>query len=570
MSTSSGGIAQRHCLCNKWPVGAGRSASGRRGRPYGSGARTAARHLHQQRVGWLLRVNRLYGPTERWLRLADFAQAFQGGSWPQRTSVYQISRWETAVVRVPYLAICRYEELLDLSSHRLVALIDTIYRHAESTGDPAPILARGPERLAAPSRLTELVDMASSSMALVTGREWDELTRRLMAAPQVVISPQRAWTAIAERLLTETIVADGIAWMQRYEALSRLLTHPIGQQAAIAACANLAADRTNQVFIETVSVLDASDHPDASRHVLSQLVHPTNERAQLGALLASVRKLRFGHFTDGEMPALVTIIHELASDSTRREDVRPLAVELLRRLPGTASTASRNRLRRLATDPTLQQVLRTGRLAEEKASQHLVDRITNTVLALMPGDAPPFHDDVLPILVDEMLFSPIFDVRMYAAIAVSGTPYRQRLATAMSAELAGPAALATPVAPAMIEALRLLGGSEQRAVIERLVTANGMPAQITVAAAQAIGHVAGLSDDQFWGRAIAYHAHLWGRTRHAANAAALSGLTYGLGMSRNVAMLQRLRVDDRMPEPVRAAAAWWLNLPETVYASANH
>ncbi|MER7455771.1 hypothetical protein [Micromonospora sp. NPDC126480] len=474
------------------------------------------------------------------------------------------------MVRVPYLAICRYEELLDLPSHRLVALIDTIYRYAASTGDASPVLTRGPERLAAPDRLTELVDMASSSTALLTGMEWDELTRRLAAAPQVVISPQRAWTAIAERLLSETIVADGIAWMQRYEALSRLLAHPVGQQAAVAACASLAADRTNQVFIETVSALDASGHPDANRHVLRQLIHPTNERAQFGALLASVRKLRFGHFTDGEMPVLVAIIHELASDSTRREDVQPLAVELLRRLPDTASRASRNRLRRLATDPTLQQVLRAGRLAEGEASRHLVDRITNTVLALMPGDAPPFHDDVLPILVDEMLFSPVFDVRMYAAIAVSGTPYRQRLATALSAELAGPAVLAAPVAPAMIEALRLLGGSEQRAVIERLVIASGMPAPITVAAAQAIGHVGGRSDDQFWGRAIAYHARLWGRTRQSASAAALNGLTYGLGMSRNVAMLQRLRADDRMPEPVRAAAAWWLNLPEKVYASANH
>ncbi|MDH6465043.1 hypothetical protein M2302_005244 [Micromonospora sp. A200] len=554
-------------------MGAGRSASGRRGRPYRSGTGPAALPrlpAQQQRVGWLLRVNRLYGPSERWLRSADFAQAFQGGSWPKRTSIYQISRWETAVVRVSYPTICRYEELLDLPSHRLVALIDTIYRYAASTGDASPMLTRGPERPADPHRLSELVDMASSSTALLTGVEWDELTRRLAAAPQVVISPQRAWTDIAERLLSETIVADGIAWMQRYEALSRLLAHPVGQQAAVAACASLAADRTNQVFVETVSVLDASRHPDANRHVLHQLVHPTNDRAQFGALLASVRKLRFGHFTDAEMPLLMAIINELASDSTRRDDVQPLAVELLRRLPDTASTASRNRLRRLATDPTLRHVLRAGRLTEREASRQLVDRIINTVVALMPGDAPPFHDDVLPTLVDELLFSPVFDVRMYAAITVSGTPYRQRLAAALSAELAGSAVLASPVAPAMIEALRLLGGGEQRAVIERLVTASGVPASITVAAAQAIGHVGGRSDDQFWGRAIAYHAGLWRRTRQSTNAAALNGLTYGLGMTRNLTMLQRLRADDQMPEPVRAAAAWWLNLPETVYASANH
>ncbi|MFI6762830.1 hypothetical protein ACIBF5_27240 [Micromonospora sp. NPDC050417] len=553
-------------------MGVGRSASGRRGRPYRAGAGPAARPgvpLHQQRVGWLLRVNRLYGPTERWLRLADFAQAFQGGCWPERTSLYQISRWETAAVRVPYLAIRRYEELLALGSHQLVAPIDTIYRYAASSGDAAPVLNRGPERSAVTDRLTELVEMAGSATAVLTGVEWDELTRRLAAAPEIVLSPRRAWTDIAERLLSETIVADGLAWMQRYEALSRLLAHPVGQRAAVAACASLAADRTSQVFVETVGALDASGHPDANRHVLRQLIHPTNDRAQFGALLASVRKLRFGHFAEAEMSRLVTIIQELAFDSTRREDVQPLAVELLRCLPESASAASRMRLRHLAADPALHPVLRAGRLVEEEASQHLVDRVRNSMVAVMPRDIPSFRDDILPVLLDEMFASPVFDVRMYAAITVSGTPYRQRLAAALSAELAGTAVLATPVAPAMIEALRLLGGAEQRAVIERLVTASGMPAPVTVAAAQAIGHVGGHSDDRFWGRAIAYHAQLWGRTRLPTNAAALNGLTYGLGMTRNLVILRRLRADDRMPEQVRAAAAWWLNLPGTVYESAN-
>lgn len=553
------------------PVTAGRSTGGRRGRPYRSGAGPAGlrRPASQQRVGWLLRVNRLYGPTGRWLRLADFARAFQGGCWPERTSVYQISRWETAAVRVPYLAIRRYEELLDLPSHRLVALIDSIYRYAASTGDASPVLTRAPDRPAAPDRLTELVDLAASSTALLTGVEWDELTRRLAAVPEVVISPQRVWADIAERLLAETIVADGLAWMQRYEALSRLLAHPVGQQAAVAACASLAADRTNQVFIETVSALDASDHPDANRHVLRQLAHPTNDRAQFGALLASVRKLRFGHFTEAQLPRLVAVIHELSFDSNRRGDIQPLAVELLRRLSDRMPAASRNRLRGLVADPTLHQVLRAGRLADGEASRRLVDRLSNTAVALMPGEPPPFRDEVLPVLVDEMLFSPVFDVRMYAAIAVSGTPYRQPLAAGLAAELNGRTVLADPVAPAMIEALRLVGGAEQRAVIERLTTASGVHGSITVAAAQAIGHVGGRSDDRFWRTAVAYHAELWRRTGQPTNEAALNGLTYGLGMTRNPALLRLLRADDRMPQPVRAAATWWLNVPDVVYASAN-
>ncbi|MGN9812568.1 hypothetical protein ACTMSW_24845 [Micromonospora sp. BQ11] len=471
-------------------------------------------------------------------------------------------------MRVPYLAIRRYEELLGLASHSLVALVDTIYRYVVPTGDARPVLARIPDR-AAPDRMGDLLDRVGSSTATLTGVEWDELTRRLAAAPDVVIAPHRAWADMAERLLSETIVADGIPWMQRYEALSRLLAHPIGQQAAVAACAGLAADRTNQVFVETVSALDASAHPDANMHVLHQLVDPTNERAQYGALLASVRKLRFGHFTDVQMPRLVAVLHELTFDATRQYDVQPLAVELLRRLPKTASAASRNRLSAIAADPTLHQVLSTGRLADVEASSKLIDRITHAAISVMPRDVPHFRDDVLPALLDEMLFSPVFDVRLQAAIAVSGTPYRLPLAAELAEELGDPAKLSAPVAPAMIEALRLLGGPEQRAVVERLIAASGMPAPVTVAAAQAIGHVGGRSDDQFWRQAIAYHARLWQRTRLPTHAAALNGLTYGLGMNRNRALLQLLRADGRAPEQVRSAASWWCNVSQVVYEGAN-
>ncbi|MFG1888106.1 hypothetical protein ACGFIR_09580 [Micromonospora sp. NPDC049051] len=520
-------------------------------------------------MGWLLRVNRLYGPNERWTRSATFAEAFQGGCLAEPTSIYQISRWETASVRAPYLAIRRYEELLDLPPHALVALVDTIYRYDNSTGNALPLLTRAVDRAAATARLDELVDKASSSTAQMTGVEWDELTRRLAAAPEIVISPQRAWSDVAERLLSETIVADGIAWMQRYEALSRLLAHPIGQRAAIAACASLAEDRTNQVFVETVSLLDASNHSDANRHVLHQLKHPTNERAQYGALLASVRKIRFGHFVAAEMPQLVAIIDELASDPNRQDDVQPLAAELLRRLPNTVSAPARKRMRAIAGDLTVQQVLRVGRLADQETSQRLVARLADIVVSMMPRDIPNFRDHALPVLLDEMLFSPVFDIRMQAAITVSGTPYRRPLAAGLAAELTRPTVLGATVAPYLIEALRLVGGAEQRPVIERLIIARGLPAPVTIASAQAIGHIGGRSENLFWRQALAHHAQLWLHTRRPANAAALNGLTYGLGMARNRAVLHELRADNRMPEQVRAAATWWLSLPLAMYESAN-
>src|SRR5215211_208511 len=100
-----------------------------RGRPYRSPRHEQERpgwSSQQGNVGWLLRVNRLYGPTQRWVRAGAFAEAFQGGVWPEWTSASRVSRWETAAVRVPYLAVRRYEDLLELPVNALVAIIDTV------------------------------------------------------------------------------------------------------------------------------------------------------------------------------------------------------------------------------------------------------------------------------------------------------------------------------------------------------------------------------------------------------------------------------------------------------------
>lgn len=526
----------------------------------------------QGRVGWLLRVNRLYGPKERWQSGGHFAAAFQGGCWPERTTESRISRWETARVRVPYLAVRRYEELLRLPANHLVALIDGIYRYSATTTVSAPALDRAidVDDGRRGDRLDELVEAARSDQVM-TGSDWDELTGYLAAAPRQVITPRSAWREIAERLLTEMIVADGVAWMQRYEALNRLLSHPTGQQAAVATCASLAADSGNQVFVEIVSALDASPHPDASHHVIDQLDRPTNDRARYGALLACVRKLRYGHFSQPQVRRLVPIVTELTLDPTRHEDTRPLAAALLRQLPADVSAPTGSRLRRaVAADRSLHQVLTAGRLAGAAADHTLVERVTNTTTANMPRYLPHFHDELLPVLVDEMLFSPVLDVRLYATGLLSGTPYRAPLAAALALELGGQVTTrGIDVARAIVEALRILGDHRERPIIERLSTANGLHPSIMVAAAWAIGHLGGHSGDRYWTGAINHHAQLWHGARDAANATALNGLIYGLGLTRNRSLLEQVRDHPLSPAPARAAARWWLNLPRPVFDAAD-
>jgi hypothetical protein len=493
------------------------------------------------------------------VRGATFAGAFQGGCWPERTSEYRISRWETAAVRVPRLAIRRYEQLLALPTRSLVPLVDTVLRYCAPT--PGQGTLAGP-RLdvlddACLPRLEQLMELARSDDT-VTGADWDELTGYLAASPRHLITPRSAWSDLAQRLLVEMTVSDGVAWMQRHEAFNRLLTHPVGQPSAIAACASMAADRTSQVFIEAVSVLDISSHPDASRHVLHQLTNPVNARAQYGALLASVRKIRYGHFDEPQLRRLAPVVHDMLGNESGYLDARQLATELLRRLPTDRAAKPRSPMA-----PAPVPSLRPDSL--------LVDRLVNAALARMPRELPTFHDRLLPAFIGEMLYSPVLDERLYAAILLSGTPYRTPIATALCTEITRGSTLRNrdvSLASAIIEGLRILGGPEQRPVIERLTTADGLPPTVTLAATRAIGHIAGRSSDHYWRTAIQHHSRLWYRRRAEASLTALHGLVYGLGQARHTALLRSLRDDTRAPLHARSAASWWLDLPRAIYNGA--
>ena len=526
---------------------------------------TAAR-----RVAWLLRVNRLLRGDAAWARTSAFAAAFRGGCHADQVSVSTVSRWETAALRAPFQAVRRYEELLELPPGLLASTADLVYRFAAAAASGPPILDRTGPHLDGPAayeRLDELLERALSS-DMMHGAHWDELTGHLSAVPAIVIFPSRLWTELAGRLLDETIIADGLPWLQRFEAINRLLGHPVGGIAAVAACASLAADPWGQVHIEPVSLLEANTHADASRHVLNQLTNPTNEKARFGALLACVRKVRFGHFTPEQLQELVPVVAGMMLDRSGLEEAAPLAVELLRNLPPELRTRADAELRcAVASDRMLREVHAAGRLATPASATTLVDRLM--LCAQVDLARNPFSDDLLPTLLDEMLFDPVFDVRLYASLLIYGTPYRQPVAAALALELAKPRVVGdVTLAGSMLGALRVLGGPRQRPLIERLVLAPGLPPAVPAAAARNIGHVGGSSTDAFWLKAIALHGRSWRRHREKHSAAALDGLVYALGMARNNRLLTRIRDDQEAPPPVRDAARWWLGRPHRIAASA--
>jgi transcriptional regulator with XRE-family HTH domain len=550
----------------------------------------------------MLRVNRLLGGDEELSRLSAFAAAYADGAGafadteagygdialgglvrrgavplspgrhgpaglngaraPRRrgngVSESTISRWETGKAPVSYSVLRRYEQVLGLTPGLLVATADTINRYSAPAATGPPALSRdfGESGRPLQARLEELLELATSS-ATMSGRDWDLLTGILSVMPEVVIVPRRIWGDIAERLLEETIVADGLPWMQRYEALNRLLGHPAGQEAAAAACMSLVADPTNQVFVEPVSVLDASSHPGASRLVLGQLTNPINERTRYGALLACIRKVRYGHFTTEQMVGLVPIVLEMLDDPDSHEDAGALGVALLRRLPRNMWQGAGAALTRaLAGDRTLSEVLSVGRLAARAQAGFVVDRLVAGAVGRLGREAPGFTDDLLPSLIDEVLYAPILDVRLYGALLLGSTPYGRAVAAAAAVELAKPQVLAdATLASSLLGVLRILGQATERPLVERLIVASGVAPEVSQAAVSSIGHVGGASSERFWLDAIALFGGGWRRHRDRHSARALTGLVYGLGIARNLGMLSRVRGDGLCQRAALTSAA---------------
>lgn len=519
-------------------------------------------------IAWLLRVSRRYGRNKQLANMTHFAAAFQGGCWPRPVSVSQVSRWETAAVRAGYLVLRRYEELLGLAPNQLVAVADWVYRTASGSAGP-PVLSRGldPADPHVYDRSGQLLELALSG-DLMTGADWAELTAHLGVSPMTFLYPATAWRDLAERLISELLIADGLAWLTRSEALRRLMGHPRGLQAVVGACGALIGDSANQVVIEPLTILDLTAHHDANRHVLAQLANPAGERALRGALLASVEKIPRRHFRPTQLGELADVAAELLDVPDLGTAARQLAAEVLRSAsPGQLDRARSNRLRR-ATDPVARSILANGQTAAPDISQHVTARILSTASADLPESPYGETDPILARLTGQLLFSPNQNQRILAGLLIAATPYRDAVGAGLAVELASWRAPGTvPWINATLAALPFLGRPADRVNVEHLILGPGLPSAVTDTAAWTIGHIPGESDRRFWLSAIQIHRHVWERNHGASSISTLQGLTYALGVNHNHGLLAAIQADTRLPAPIRAAAAWWLSIPARTIAS---
>jgi hypothetical protein len=513
----------------------------------------------EDRVAWLLRANRVYGTDKGFATGSNFAKAFRGNGFRRSIDGAQLTRWERAAQRAGHAVLRRYEELLNLPPYRLVSIADSVYRSTE--GRPGrsyldrEIDADSPDV----RRHTEqLIDKARGDDRM-NGADWDVLTCNLCAMPSVFLYPSTLWNDLVDRLLAEMIISDGLGWLQRSEALHRLLGHPVGAPVVIAACAALVADPGNQVFVDPLTQLESSPHPDAAGKIIGQILNPTNDHALRGAWCSVAEKVGRGHFAPDELKVLCHHAVELLDTDRQHPACRLAAAELLRQTDYATSQPLASAVRKITrADRHSREVLLSGRVVSGEVAKAITARVGMLAVSMLPRDVLG-EDPMLIRLLDEMLFHPQVSKRSNATFLVGATPYRVPVVRALTLELTNRAVLEdAAIAPAMVSTVALLGDDATRKFLERLVLATGVPSFIPEAALWVLGHAAGQCDDTFWARAIRrYRGHL-GNMR---------GIVYALGLTRNMPMLQACRGDPSLPAGARRAAAWWLNMPARILDS---
>ncbi|MEV7097741.1 hypothetical protein AB0M80_33305 [Amycolatopsis sp. NPDC051045] len=506
-----------------------------------------------QRIGWLLRTNRIHAPEPEMRRLRQFAETWADIIPGAPPSISTLSRWENGASAAPHTAVCGYETILGHSGEALVAVTDTVARYYRGTADAAPQLARReiPDDVAA-HRLDTLIDLVVAG-GHVSGPEWNELTSLLCRTPYAILSPQCTWETLSERLLVEMAISDGVQWMHRAEAYQRLMAHPVGGAAAIAAAASASADCGAQSMVGTVSVFDSTAAAAAAGLVVGHLRSPLTDRTFAGALLACFRKVGQGHFQNGQLVVVCDILTELLGGPVTASTMA-LAGAVLKQLPvGLRHRVPARVWKLLSAEPA----------ASSKWS------VTEDIVAAVAARSTEAWDDaVLWQLVHESVFAEVFDQRLYAQFMIYSTPYRVPVARALAAALRHRRRDKGWAVP-LVEALRVIGGPAERREIELLVMDQTLPVVIRDTAASALGHVGGASHSGFWVAALTaarlnYHA-----TSGEAEISVLDRLIYAMGMASEHGVLSHVSATPDLPSRIRTSANWWLSLSPCVRESAR-
>ena len=506
-------------------------------------------------VGWLLRANRRLGEDEALRSGREFARAFRTDT-TKPLAPSHVTRWENGTLVVTRTAVRRYEQLLGLDADSLMTLIDAV-RRIEGVSIPADTDARAdPDHDR--QKLFDLLDCVLGG-GTMTGADWGHLTGLIAARQELEFYPRHLWRDVADRLLCELVVAVGNAWLQRSEAMSRLLEHPTSRRYAVDACIAFAEDPSTTAVIEPLSLLDVTADPAANQYILRQISRPDNDRAMHGALLAAIRKVSYAHFRDDEWLHLASSLSSTISDPTLHPELAPLAVDvgcrLLRRLPNVKSLH-----RSLSAATEGHHVRPSLRATEPQPAQVASLRIAARAQSLITTDVGG-TDGILSELVGDTLFDSNPDRRMVTSMLVAASPYQHAVAHAILEEITADLARRGQTYPlaASLQAITHLNVDIHRPLIQDILIRPGFTAAARHAAAWATPFCTGQQPLAAWRNILDVQVAAWRQHPSELAEGILHGIVHGIGTDGQRALLAEIKNNPALPLSARTTASWLMH-----------
>lgn len=375
------------------------------------------------RTAWLLVTCRSLGRETAYADRSVFVEALRDAG--VTTDLSRLSRWESGQHAITFKALRGYETVLGLPQGALVAANRQLVRDSDPAG-------KQPERVSFADRATEapdalimgLIEKATASGDPMTGGDWLTLVTELEHF-ELVLLPTRQWSLLCERLVQELARTTGVDQLRRFEALSTLISHPVGERHVRHALGAWLTDQDVQVVSPMLGLLQQLEDPAANQLVI-KLLDVDSKALSLGAVQVAATKAARGHFNRVELAkleqqavrGLVTPRHKRGAD----------LLDLLTHLPDDSYA------RVLATmkDGPLRARVVSARETKDLATREVSRDISRKVATLAQTMTPAVYtaepDQLLQRLVRESLFHVSSNRRRLATYALGLSPYAPAVA----------------------------------------------------------------------------------------------------------------------------------------------
>lgn len=495
-----------------WVSGRGRP----RELPYDATPLRGSRVDVRARIAWLLRVTRMASPIGGTGK--DFARRLTEAGYP--SSEAQVSRVEAGTLSdIPGGLISAYERLLHLPSGHLRGVCEALDHSLGAGRLVPPKEARSALPLDIPRTLAEVDERIGDGHA--AGGDWLTLAT-MLHQPRGLVLPPRLQDEWVGQLMGEMVRSIGGAYISRFDALSRMIRHPLVRGSVVHAVRDLIFDEGAQSRIDAISLLGEVPDPLLVGELVGYLVEHDGV-IRRGAAFALLQPVMSGRLTPDQavdvQRAVLTVAHD---DPEHGGDD---AFLLAQRMSLSLTRQVVSLLGRNPTVPTPSAHIETpGQLS--------------VYLRAAAGVSGLEQDRMLQRLLQEALSVDFVERRHHALMLLLMSPYRSVLADA-AVTVAGGAD--DPVAStAAGHLLSYLADDGQRPGLVGLLRSSGQGQQ--AAALMGLAHGGGVS------AGVDLHAQLGdpGLERLAVYAAGMSG-------HPDLASV----AGDRFSPEVRAHARWW-------------